>query len=186
MLRTALLLGLLAAATPAAAQAPAPPAPQTADPEAAFNALPEAERTARLEAAGRMMASADMQAQIRKSLDSTVGYLMPVFMRGNEGKQGEVAAIVTEEFLAEANRMVPMLAEQVRRRHAEIFTAAELDQLTAFYSSPIGRKFTAVSPELQARLMRDGGPVGEAAARAALPRIIARLKAAHLNTPTRS
>ena len=37
-----------------------------------------------------------------------------------------------------------------------------------------------------ARLMRDGGPVGEAAAQAALPRIIDRLKAAHLNVPNRS
>lgn len=183
----ALVAGLLSVlAAPLAAAEPAAPATAAADPAAAFDALPEAERKARLDAAGRMMAAADMEQQLRRSLGSTIGFLMPIFLRGNEGKQEDVLAIVTEEFLAQANRMVPILTEQVRRRHAEVFTATELDGLAAFYASPLGQRFTAVSPELQARLMRDGGPVGEAAAQAALPRIIDRLKAARLNVPTSS
>lgn len=186
--RLALLAGLLAALGSPAVAAAAEPAPvaEAADPAIAFDALPEAERKARLEAAGRMMAAADMEQQLRQSLKSTVGFLMPIFLQGNEGKQADVATIVTEEFLVQSEKMVPLLTEQVRRRHAEVFTAPELDGLAAFYGSPLGRKFTAVTPDLQARLMRDGGPVGEAAAQAALPRIIDRLKAAHLNVPTRS
>lgn len=184
-----LAAALLAAGGVPAAAAPAVPAPAAVaatDPAATFEALPETERKARLEAAGRMMAAADMEQQLRQSLKSTIGFLMPIFLAGNEGKQDDVLAIVTEEFLLQSEKMVPLLTEQVRRRHAEVFTAAELDGLAAFYASPLGRKFTAVSPDMQARLMRDGGPVGEAAAKAALPRIIDRLKAAHLNVPTRS
>lgn len=179
---------LLAAGGVAANAAPAaPPAAVAApDPAAAFDALPEAERKARMEAAGRMMVAADMEQQLRQSLKTTISFLMPIFLQGNEGKQDDVLAIVSEEFLLQSDKMVPLLTEQVRRRHAEVFTAAELDGLAAFYASPLGRKFTAVSPDMQARLMRDGGPVGEAAAQAALPRIIDRLKAAHLNVPTRS
>lgn len=183
----------LLAAAPAVA-APVPAAPATgpamaataAQAEAAFNALPEAERTARLEAAGRMMAAGNMEQQLRQSLKSTVGFLLPIFLKGNETRQDAVLQIVTEEFLAQSDRMVPLLAEQVRRRHAEVFTAAELDGLASFYLSQLGQKFIAVSPELQARLMRDGAPVGEAAAQAALPRIIDRLKASNLNVPNRS
>jgi hypothetical protein len=188
----ALAAALLCAATaPAAAAAePASLAAATdasaAEATARFDALPEAERKARLDAAGRMMAAADMEKQLRQSLNTTVGFLMPIFVRGNESKEADVLAIVSEEFLAQADKMVPILSEQVRRRHAEIFTAQELDGLAAFYGSPLGKRFTAVTPELQARLMRDGGPVGEAAAQAALPRIIDRLKAAHLNVPNRS
>jgi hypothetical protein len=179
---------LLAAGGVAANAAPAAPAATTVapDPAVAFDALPEAERKARMEAAGRMMAAADMEQQLRQSLKTTISFLMPIFLQGNEGKQDDVLAIVSEEFLLQSDKMVPLLTEQVRRRHAEVFTAAELDGLAAFYASPLGRKFTAVSPDMQARLMRDGGPVGEAAAQAALPRIIDRLKAAHLNVPTRS
>ena len=181
-----LVAGLLSAlATPLVAAAPAAPT-AAPDPAAAFDALPEAERKARLDAAGRMMAAADMEKQLRQSLNTTVGFLMPIFVRGNESKEADVLAIVSEEFLAQADKMVPILSEQVRRRHAEAFTAQELDGLAAFYGSPLGKRFTAVTPELQARLMRDGGPVGEAAAQAALPRIIDRLKAAHLNVPNRS
>lgn len=187
----ALLAGLLLAALPVAAAAAGPvaaaaePAP-TVSAEASFSALSADEQKLRLEAAGRMMVAADMEQQLRQSLKTTVGFLMPIFLKGNEGKQADVATIVTEEFLLQSDRMVPLLAEQVRRRYAEQFTATELDGLTAFYGSALGRKFTAVSPELQARLMRDGAPVGEAAAQAALPRIIDRLKAANLNVPTRS
>lgn len=193
MMVVAAMVALLGLAPHAAlAQAPAPVAgaaaatPSDAQVEAAFKALPEAERTARLEAAGRMMRAAGMEKQLKDSLESTVAFLMPLFLQGNEGKQGEVVSIVSEEFLAQADKMVPILAEQVRQRHAEVFSVAELDQLAAFYASPIGTKFTAESPALQKRLMRDGGPVGEAAARAALPRILERLKAAQLNVPNRS
>lgn len=180
--------GLPAVAGAAEPAAVTPPAADisAADPATVFDALPEAERAARLEAAGRMMQAAQMEQQLRQSLRSTVGFLMPIFLKGNEGKQDDVTAIVTEEFLIQSDKMVPMLTEQVRRRHAEVFTASELDGLAAFYASPLGRRFTAVSPDLQARLMRDGGPVGEAAAQAALPRILARLKASNLTVPNRS
>ena len=185
-LRT-LLAGLLLAAAPAmAAPAAAPEAATSADVEAAFNALPEAERNARLEAAGRMMKAGNMEQQLRQSLKTTIGFLMPVFLQGNESRQDAVLQIVTEEFLAQSEKMVPLLTEQVRRRHAEVVTAAELDGLANFYLSQLGQKFISVSPDLQARLMRDGGPVGQAAAQAALPRIIDRLKASHLNVPNRS
>lgn len=157
-----------------------------ADSEAAFGTLPEAEQKARLEAAGRMMLAGDMEDQLRQSLKSTIGFLMPIFLKGNEAKQDDVSQIVTEEFLAQSEKMVPLLAEQVRRRYAEVFTVAELDGLAGFYGSALGKKFTAVSPELQARLMRDGAPVGQAAAQAALPRIIDRLKAQNLTVPSRS
>ena len=184
LLRSALMAGLLAVAAPAAAQPADPTA--AANVEAAFNALPEAERKARLDAAGRMMTAGNMEHQLRQSLKSTVGFLLPIFMQGNEARKEAVLEIVTEEFLVQSEKMVPLLAEQVRRRHAEVFTAAELDGLASFYLSQLGQKFTAVSPELQARLMRDGAPVGEAAAQAALPRIIDRLRAANLNVPNRS
>lgn len=186
-----LLAGLLAAPVLAAPASAAPAtgpavAAEAAQAEAAFNALPEAERSARLEAAGRMMTAGKMEDQLRQSLKSTVGFLLPIFLKGNETHQDTVMDIVTEEFLLQSEKMVPLLAEQMRRRYAELFNAVELDGLANFYKSSVGQKFIAVSPELQARLMHDGGPVGEAAAQAALPRIIDRLKASNLNVPNRS
>jgi uncharacterized protein len=179
---------LLLGAAPATAQAPQLPPPSAEDVAvaAAFDALPAAERTARLAAAERMLTASEFDNQTRKSLASTAEFLMPLFVRGNEGRAEDVSRIVTDEFLAGTEKMLPLMRERAARRHAEVLTTAELDELSLFYSSPIGKRLLAVMPALQPRLMRDGGEVGQIAMRAALPRILDRLKAAKLAVPTTS
>jgi hypothetical protein len=48
------------------------------------------------------------------------------------------------------------------RAYAELFTEAEIHQLTAFYRTPLGRRLAAVSPELTRRSAEVGSAVAEA------------------------
>jgi hypothetical protein len=173
---------------PVGAQAPQLP-PRSAEDvaaAAAFDALPADERAARLAAATRMLSAIGFDDQTRKSLSTVTQFMLPLFIRGNEGRSDEVLRIVTDEFLAGTEKMIPLMRESAARRHAEVLTAAELDELTRFYGSQLGKRLLEVTPQLQARVMRDGADVGQVAMRAAMPRIIDRLKAANLAVPTSS
>lgn len=183
-----ILVLALSAAAPLAAQAPALP-PRSAEDIAAanaFDALPKPEQAARLAAAERLLTASGFDDQTRKSLATSTQFMLPLFIRGNEARRDELRRIVTDEFLSSTDKMVPLLRERAARRHAELLTAAELDQLAVIYSSPIGKRLQEVTPALASRLMRDGGEIGQAAFQTALPRIIDRLKAANMAVPTQS
>ena len=58
--------------------------------------------------------------------------------------------------------------------YAEVFTKEELEELTRFYESPIGRKFVEKQPQLQATTMKRM----QTLMREIMPKIQARIKAA--------
>lgn len=61
------------------------------------------------------------------------------------------------------------------REYAAVFTTDELNQLIAFYASPIGQKSLAVQPELQNKLMPIGMAAGRDVGRGAMLRTLDRL-----------
>lgn len=67
------------------------------------------------------------------------------------------------------------LRKATAREYALVFTADELNQLTTFYSSPVGEKALAMLPQLQSKLMPLGMSVGQDVGKQAMLRTFERL-----------
>ncbi|MCS6986224.1 MAG: DUF2059 domain-containing protein [Sphingomonadaceae bacterium] len=76
--------------------------------------------------------------------------------------------------------MLPATRKATIAAYARAFTAAELDQIAAFYRTPAGAKFLRTQPQVQAEVARQigqqFGPRMEAAHKSAGPRIEAELR----------
>lgn len=183
---SALILGL---ALIAQAQA-APPAVVPAPPVA-----PAAADPVRLAAARRLLTATN----IERMYDAMFTQLIPVMtvqvFSGLKDNVQVPAAIRTElakpDREAAAERMFaaevqkgfkaeyPDLKDATAREYAAVFTADEMDRLTAFYQSPLGQKTLAVMPQLQARIMPIGMRAGQKVGAAAIRNTIERLQLDH-------
>ncbi|HMI20088.1 MAG TPA: DUF2059 domain-containing protein [Sphingomonas sp.] len=70
-------------------------------------------------------------------------------MESQPNGRARLTAIFAEEFLKSFRMRYPALLDGAAREYAAVFTATELDQVIAFYSSGTGAKFLVVSPQLQ-------------------------------------
>jgi hypothetical protein len=114
-----------------------------------------------LAAATRLLESMDMQATLDKSIE------LALDMQIKAQPALEPYRGVMEEFFHKYmsyEALKPQLAQQ----YAEVFTAAELDELTKFYASPTGRKALELVPSL----MQKGGEIGQAQVEAHMPELL--------------
>jgi hypothetical protein len=134
-----LLLGaLLLAATPVSSQ-PAPPV----GPGAAAS-----DTDARLAAARRMMETTGAMALAAQLIDALEGQLVAALSQANPGREAQVRQVVTELLLPEFRTRVGELEAPILRIWADAFTAAEMEEIIAFYATPAGRKTLSVMPQL--------------------------------------
>jgi hypothetical protein len=61
----------------------------------------------------------------------------------NPGHGKEVADLLRERFIPEMRKRLPEFTDMAARIYAKHFTVEDLDQLVAFYDSPIGKKLVA-------------------------------------------
>ncbi|MDO3644631.1 MAG: DUF2059 domain-containing protein [Mucilaginibacter sp.] len=75
-----------------------------------------------------------------------------IFSANIEEKYREKFVAKLSEFF---DKYLPLdgFREDMARIYAETFTESELNQLTAFYNSPLGKKITVVMPELTQKCM---------------------------------
>ena len=100
---------------------------------------------------------------------------MEQMMPSQRAANPQVPAAFWDAFLAHARRDVPQLVDSLIPVYAAQFTKAELDQLVRFYESPLGRRLSAVQPQITQESMqvgqrwgaKIGGEVGDSLARAA-------------------
>lgn len=168
---------LFAAQAGASPVAPTPPAadPPRARPAPADQAAPT--DPARLAAADRFLGLLHIEQQYDSLFLRLIPLLsaqlfdnlkddlrVPVQVRSHLADPDARAAaqrIFAEESLKGFRARYPAMRTATAREYAASFSTAELDQLSAFYASPIGQKALAAIPALQAKLM----PVGMAAGR---------------------
>jgi hypothetical protein len=72
-------------------------------------------------------------------------------------------AILSAEFLASVKRRFPEFKREIAKEYATAFTMAELEAITAFYSSGPGAKALAIMPQMQAKLATAGQAIGRVA-----------------------
>jgi len=84
----------------------------------------------------------------------------------------KVFAEVEKLFIARRGEVI----DQIAMLYARTFTADEMNKLTAFYRSPVGRKFIDAMPKLAAEAMQIGNVWGQRIAREAEQTIREELK----------
>jgi hypothetical protein len=127
----------LALAAPVLAQpAPAPAQPATS------------ETDARLSAARKLMETTGAIGMARQMIDGLEQQLVQIIASANPGKEAQVQSLVTELLMPEFRARIGELEEPTLRVWADAFTVAEMDELLAFYATPIGRKTLSVMPQL--------------------------------------
>lgn len=166
---------LLLAAAWAVSAAAAPPASPPA--------LPAAPATPAEQAAEHLMAVMHTDDQFRQFVPKIIDALVPTLVKGNGGREADVRRIVSEEFGATMLQSGPLVHAANRRMLAEHFTARDLDDVAAFYASPVGQKLVREMPAIQLQMMQVGQQIGQAAMQAALPRIMGRMRAANMTVP---
>lgn len=88
--------------------------------------------------------------------------------------ENEAAArgIFSSEAIKAFKAQYPDMRRATALEYARIFSAAELDQLTSFYATPLGKKALSALPELQNRLMPVGMLAGQKAGQAAIHEMV--------------
>lgn len=176
MITLALALAVAQPATPA----PAPPAASTPTSDKA--AIAAAQRL--LDATGIERQYDDILAkmiplmahQVFGSLKDNV--TVPAKLRtflADEENRGRATRIFNEEAAAAFRARYPTMRDATAREYARIFTAQELDELTAFYATPLGAKALRSVPEIQNQLMPIGVAAGADAGRIAMTRMVEKL-----------
>jgi hypothetical protein len=136
-MRTAALVlaAALLAAPSVLAQATPPPTTQT-------------QADARQAAAQRLMAATGAMAMAGQMLEAIQQQLVALLTQLNPGKGDEVQGLVADVLMPEFRARIGDLEQPTLRIWAEAFTAAEMDELVAFYNTDLGRKALAAMPQI--------------------------------------
>src|SRR3546814_6425381 len=70
-------------------------------------------------------------------------------LANGEGGHDRFVAILSQEFMTSLKVRYPEIEAAVAQEYAARFTAAELDEITAFYSSGTGAKVLRLMPDIQ-------------------------------------
>jgi hypothetical protein len=84
-------------------------------------------------------------------------------MESQPNGRARLTAIFSEEFLKAFRARYPAILDGAAQEYAAVFTAKELDQAIAFYSTGTGAKFLALSPQLQQTVGARAGQIGREA-----------------------
>jgi hypothetical protein len=124
-----------------------PAYPQSPSPEAAA-------------AARELVEAARTTAQFKTLLPLMLQQMKPVVVQGRPEVERDYDRIVP--LLMElANRQVGEFAEEVAALYARNFTVDEIQQVTAFYRSPVGQKFLEKTPVIAQESMVMGQKFGQ-------------------------
>lgn len=138
----------------------------------------------RLAMADRLIVAMQLDKQFDAMIPQVVAMMLPMVMRGNEGKEGQVQRILTEEMTTAFATRRPDLVRNARDVYARNFTTQQLGDMLGFYDSPTGQVLVEKLPTVTLESMRGGSEIGQKAAMDALPRIVGRMRAAQLSVPS--
>ncbi|MEG3181201.1 DUF2059 domain-containing protein [Sphingomonas sp. LT1P40] len=97
-------------------------------------------------------------------------------VKGDYARKQRMEAILAEEYLSAMRAQTPRMKREYAREYAGVFTAAELDQLAAFFSQGTGAKFIAETAGLQTKLGQVGQRIGLEVGMVATPKALERAK----------
>lgn len=110
--------------------------------------------------------------------------VLPELARDNAGQEAAIRQILLEELSSIGQQLWPEMRQKIRDIYLAKFSAEELREMSRFLDSPVGKKMTRETPDIQLQMMAFGRDAGRAAVSGAMPRILDRMRAANLKIPT--
>lgn len=89
--------------------------------------------------------------------------LADALVERGKGGHDRLAAIIGEEFASAFKKRYAELKEAAAHEYATQFTLAELQDLTAFYATPVGVKLLSKISEIQQNVGKAGAQIGQQA-----------------------
>jgi hypothetical protein len=85
-------------------------------------------------------------AEFVKVVDATRGVMITNLMQNGHVSAAQAASVCDEILMPAVKRRVSELTAAFVEVYAENFTTSELNQMTEFYETPVGRKNTRIAP----------------------------------------
>jgi hypothetical protein len=102
----------------------------------------------RLEKARALMDVTGMAALSQQLMDGTTHQLEATLLSQNPGKEEDIRSLVQDHIRPAMRDGLPELLLGMETLYASNFTADEMDQIIAFYQTPIGRKTLQQMPQI--------------------------------------
>jgi hypothetical protein len=151
-----------------------------ADPAARAQDANEAKR---LELGQQLIDLAGAKNSIAQMLDQIAPGLTQLVQQANPGKEKEVAEVMNQFIVPKMKENLPEALRECAVVYANHFSEEELQQLIAFYQSPLGRKLVQEQPAMSQELARFGTTWAQNAALQAIREYANEFKKRGLDTP---
>jgi len=138
---------------------------------------------ATLAEARRLIEITDVAKLVAPMIDTMMSNLTALMVQLNP-EQGQLAKDLMDQYLTpELRRRIPEMLDASAGAYARHFTLEELQQITAFYETPVGRKVVSAMPALMSEMMALGEAWGEQVAVESFRELIPLMKERGLKTP---
>jgi len=111
---------------------------------------------AHVKAAREMLALTQADKMFNGVLPVLLKQEIGVLEKSHSNVTNEVARRFETLFLIEAQKGIDDAMDKVAAAYAEALTEDELNQISAFYKSPVGRKMIKIKPEMGQRALKIG------------------------------
>ena len=133
--------------------------------------------------AERLMALTGAEGMIQQMIGPSIDQITDIIIQANPTDGPAIRDLMNEVFLPEFRNRLPEYMELSARIYAQHFTEAEIDELIAFYETPLGQKMIAKFPVLTQESMQVGGLWAQQVARDAYNKLLPKLKERGLQEP---
>jgi len=97
-------------------------------------------------------------------------------VKGDYARKQKLQSILAEEYLTAIRAQMPRMKREYAREYALVFSAAELDALSDFFSTGAGAKFVAQTAPLQTKFSQVGQRIGLEVGMVATPKALERAR----------
>jgi hypothetical protein len=112
----------------------------------------------------QLLELAGVKDTISQMLDRLTPSLTQLLQQANPGKEQEVADVMVHFIVPKMKDSLPTAMQQCAAVYAKHFGADELNQLIAFYQSPLGQKLVQAQPQIILEMSQIGSAWAQAAA----------------------
>ena len=133
--------------------------------------------------AERLMDLFGAESTIEQMIVPMIDQITGIIIQANPSDGPVIRELMNDYFLPEFKNRLPEYMELSARLYAEHFNEAELDELIAFYETPLGQKMIAKFPVLTQESMQLGGLWGQQVAMDAYNKLLPKLKKRGLQEP---
>jgi uncharacterized protein len=109
-------------------------------------------------------------------LDALMPVMMDMLHKSEPDLSNDMIVEIRAALRDEMEKSVPSFLAAEACVYAQHFTADDMKAMIAFYTSPVGTRFLAATPDIAKQSMAIGQAWGEQSGRAALTRVLSKLK----------